>query len=180
MKRRIHILGGSGSGTTTLGAHLALALDVPHHDTDDYYWLPTSPPYREKRPAEARLALMQQMFLDRDGWVLSGSLISWGNPLIPLFDFVVLLTLPPDVRMARLRKREAGAYGTRIEAGGDMAETHAAFMTWAEGYDDPDFESRSLHGHRAWCAALPCRHMELDSRAPVGTLVERLCKELSG
>lgn len=180
MKRRIHILGGSGSGTTTLGAHLALALDLPHHDTDDYYWLPTSPPYREKRPAKERLALMQEMFLDRDGWVLSGSLMSWGDPLIPHFDLVVLLTLPAEIRMARLRQREARAYGQRIQTGGDMAEGHAAFMAWAEGYDDPHFESRSLRGQRAWCATLPCAHLELDSRAPVEKLVDRLCCELAG
>ena len=43
--RRIHIMGASGAGVTTLGRALADTLGLPHHDTDDYYWRPTDPPY---------------------------------------------------------------------------------------------------------------------------------------
>jgi adenylate kinase family enzyme len=45
--RRIHITGASGLGVTSLGRALADALALPHHDTDDYLWLPTTPLYRE-------------------------------------------------------------------------------------------------------------------------------------
>jgi adenylate kinase family enzyme len=34
--RRIHIMGASGAGVTSLGRALADALAIPHHDTDDY------------------------------------------------------------------------------------------------------------------------------------------------
>jgi len=44
MIQRIHILGASGSGTTTLGRALAERLQYPHFETDDYFWLPTAPP----------------------------------------------------------------------------------------------------------------------------------------
>ena len=40
--QRIHILGASGSGTTTLGRALAERLQCRHFDTDDYFWLPTT------------------------------------------------------------------------------------------------------------------------------------------
>jgi adenylate kinase family enzyme len=43
---RIHVMGASGSGVTTLGRALADALAFPHYGTDDYFWLPTTPPYR--------------------------------------------------------------------------------------------------------------------------------------
>jgi adenylate kinase family enzyme len=45
--RRIHIMGASGAGVTSLGRALADALAVPHHDTDDYFWQPTIPPYQK-------------------------------------------------------------------------------------------------------------------------------------
>jgi adenylate kinase family enzyme len=35
--RRIHLMGASGSGVTTLGHALADALAVPHHDSYDYF-----------------------------------------------------------------------------------------------------------------------------------------------
>jgi adenylate kinase family enzyme len=41
--RRIHLMGASGSGVTTLGRALAARLALPHHDSDDYFWLPTAP-----------------------------------------------------------------------------------------------------------------------------------------
>lgn len=171
MSRRIHILGGSGSGTTTLGAHLALALDDPHHDTDDFYWLPTDPPYQTKRPVPDRLTLMEQHFLPRERWVLSGSLMGWGDPLIPWFDMVVFLTLPKAERMDRLMQRERRSYGDSIQTGGAMEAAHIAFIAWAERYDDPTFAGRSRSRQDAWCAALPCPVLQLDSRAPVSELV---------
>ena len=60
--RRIHLMGASGSGVTTLGRALAGRLALPHHDSDDYFWLPTAPPYQTTRPAADRLRLMREMF----------------------------------------------------------------------------------------------------------------------
>ena len=58
MIRRIHILGASGSGTTTLGRALAERLQGPHFDTDDYFWLPTDPPYTQRRERTERQRLL--------------------------------------------------------------------------------------------------------------------------
>ena len=46
---RIHVMGAAGSGTTTLAQALSSRLRVPHFDSDEYYWIPTVPPYRIKR-----------------------------------------------------------------------------------------------------------------------------------
>jgi uridine kinase len=53
--RRIHIAGASGSGVTSLGRALASTLASSHHDihaTDDYFWLPTTPPCRLQRDVD--------------------------------------------------------------------------------------------------------------------------------
>jgi adenylate kinase family enzyme len=100
---RIHIMGASGAGVSSLGRALAGALALPHHDTDDYFWLPTIPPYREMRQADDRLRLMREVFLPRAGWILSGSLNGWGDPLIPDFDLVVFVVTPREIRLQRLR-----------------------------------------------------------------------------
>lgn len=180
MSKRVHITGGSGSGTTTLGAHLARRLDASHMDTDDFFWMPTDPPYSDKRAVPDRLALMEQLFLPRDKWVLSGSVMGWGDPLIPYFDLVVRLDIPADVRMARLLAREARAYGARIEAGGDMAAASADFMEWAAGYDDPAFEGRARVGHMKWCEQLPCPVLVLDSTRDLADLVVDCIAALEG
>ena len=169
---RLHITGASGSGVTTLGRALGSLWSVPVHDADDYFWLPTDPPFRRKRPVAERLDLMQAMFLPRREWVLPGSLTGWGGPLVPSFDAVVFLRLEPRLRLERLKAREAGRYGAAIRPGGELHEGHLSFMDWAAGYDDPSFAGRSLLQHRDWLAHLPCPVLDLDSAAPVAELVQ--------
>lgn len=58
MANHIHILGASGSGTTTLGRALTEHLNYTHFDTDTYLWLPTDPPSIEKRERTERQQLL--------------------------------------------------------------------------------------------------------------------------
>lgn len=168
---RLLITGASGSGTTTLGRALADAWAIPHADVDDYYWVPSSPPYTRKRPVADRLSLMNALFLPRDAWVLSGSVMGWGDPLIEKFDAVVFLTLAPRTRMARLERRETTRYGVTIEPGGGNEAGHQEFLTWAAGYDDDDFSGRSRPRHERWLAALACPVLRLDSAKSVPQLL---------
>lgn len=183
--RRIHILGASGTGTSTLGRALADAWSVPFHDTDDYFWQPTEPPYTRPRPSAERLALMQTMFLPHRAWLLSGSLMGWGEPVLPHLDLAVFLTLDPVTRLERLNRREANRYGAQaIAPGGPYHAGFGTFMAWAAQYDhdDPGFKGRGLSRHRVFLATFPCRVLELDAAMPVADLTRRvlnLCADTS-
>src|SRR5262249_28194663 len=131
MIHRIHILGASGSGTTTLGQALAARLQCPHFDTDDYFWVPTDPPYTQRRERTERAQFLMDYMIAHDAWVVSGSLCGWGDVAIPLFELVVFLWIPQEVRMARLHRREYARFGERILPGGDMYEVSQAFLAWA-------------------------------------------------
>ena len=168
---RIHILGASGSGTSTLGSALARRLGVPHADSDSFYWLPTDPPYTTPRSAEDRQSLLEQRLPVCGHWVFSGAATKWAAALEPFYDLVVFLRLDPAIRMARLRQREAARWGTRIQPGGDMAAINAAFIAWAEAYDTAGSLRRGLVTHEAWLADQPAPVLRLDSGAPVGELV---------
>ena len=168
---RVLVLGATASGTTTLARELANRWSVPHADTDDYFWVPTDPPYTEKRPEADRLRLMQEMFLPRPAWVLSGSVMGWGEPLLDHVDVLVFCTLDPDVRLERLRAREAVRYGDRIAAGGDLATVHEEFVTWAAGYEEPDFPGRSRTLHEQWMTQFDGPVLRIDTARPVDELV---------
>jgi adenylate kinase family enzyme len=173
--RRIHITGASGSGTTSLGRAVASALAASHHDTDDYFWLPTTPPFREKRDIVERLRLMMDLFLPRAEWVLSGSLQGWGDPLISYFDIVVFLYTPKEVRLKRLRNREAARFGAdAVAPGGWRHDETERFIDWASQYDDGDRVSRTLEKHLVWLAALSCPVLRLDGARPLPELVSQV------
>jgi adenylate kinase family enzyme len=91
---RIHIFGASGSGTTTLASALSAKHGHRHFDTDDFYWLPTNPPYQQKRTPADRQTLLAKALAERDSWVLSGSLCGWGDPFLSQFELVVFLVVP--------------------------------------------------------------------------------------
>jgi adenylate kinase family enzyme len=77
---RIHITGASGSGTTTLGAALASEFGISHLDADDYFWLPSDPPYSQKRQSSERLSSIVSDLMFGQNVVLSGSKVGWGKP----------------------------------------------------------------------------------------------------
>jgi len=177
---RVHIMGASGSGTTTLGRALADRLAAPHHDCDDYYWLPTSPPFREKRPAADRLRLMEQMFLGRSNWVLSGSLDGWGNVLIPLLDLVVFVRAPTDFRLMRLRDRETRHFGAEaVSPGGWRHDETEQFIDWASHYDDGSREGRTLTRHEAWLKTVTCPTFRADGARAIVDIVQDIVQALT-
>lgn len=176
---RIHITGASGSGTSTLGAALASALRAAHLDTDSFYWMPTDPPFTTKRPEADRLRLIREaMAPSPDNWILSGSALKWAEPLIPLYEAVIYLSVPTPVRMDRLAARERARYGAAIEPGGAMHQLNKDFMIWASRYDDDGFEGRSRRLHDEWLATLPCPVMRLDGTGETTLLVEEVLRRM--
>lgn len=163
---RLHITGASGSGTTTLGRAIADSWSVPHADSDDYYWIPTSPPFAVKRPVPERIGLMRAVFAPRSSWVLSGSADGWGDEIIALCDAVVLLTMKPSARLERLERREVEQRGVRTSD-----PSYREFRDWAASYDDPAFSGRARHRHEQWAAALEVPVLRLDAAPPVEDLV---------
>jgi adenylate kinase family enzyme len=170
--KHIHIVGASGSGTTTLAVALAEAIGARHLDTDSFYWLPTSPPFQDKRPVAERLALIRAAFAESERWVLSGSLLYWGVELASAFDLVVFLFVPPAVRMARTEARERERYGDKILPGGEMHESHLAFLAWSRSYDTETTSGRNLINHTAWLASLTCPVLEIAGAQPPAEALE--------
>lgn len=178
MSVRIHITGASGSGTSTLARAIANRLESQAFDTDDFYWLPTDPPFSAKRLIGERISLMQSMFLPRSDWVLSGSLHTWGAPAMERVTHVIFVTLPAAQRLARLRARERRRFGGRIGPGGDLEAAHRGFLEWAMGYDEPGNEGRSRDAHERWLATLSVPVIRVDGGRPVAEIAERVVASL--
>ena len=185
MAIRLHILGASGSGTSTLGRAIAQELGVAHFDTDDFYWAPSEVPFTVKRDIDDRLTMLHAAFEKHSNWVLSGSLCSWGDPLIPLFTQVVFLYVPWDVRSKRLVERERSRYGEEaIAPGGIMHDVCREFIEWASRYDSAGIEQRSYASHDRWLGELPesCSLLRVEdpqlSTAPVNEITHAVIDQL--
>ena len=177
----VHITGASGSGVTTLGRALAEATGAVQLDTDDFYWAPVKPKFSEKRAPEESIRLLREAMAAAGarGWILSGSIGAWGEPLVPLFNLVVFMNAPAEVRVARLKVREEAEFGAAaIAPGGPRHEEYAAFIEWAAQYEAGKREGRSRMLHEAFLARLTCPVLRLDGTRPTAELLAQVLEAL--
>ncbi|SRR5258706_5794911 len=172
MEKRFRILvtGASGSGTSTLGRALAGKLDWAYFDADDYFWLPTNPPFTQKRDRALRLSLLLEDSHKVSSAVVAGSIVDWGAELENSFTLIVFLTVPASIRVDRLRKREMARRGN----------ADPVFLEWAAQYDEGRMAGRSLAKHERWLSARSCPILRIDGDISVDERVVRVLKALPG
>ncbi len=183
MIKHIHIFGPSGSGTTTLGKIISRKYNMSHFDSDDYFWLPTNPPFEKMRSVKKRRELLYNSINDTDSWVISGSFCGWGDIFIPYFDLVIYLWVPTKIRIERLKKREWDEFGNDILPGGIMHENYIKFIKWASEYDYGGTDMRSKKTHELWMSKLDCRILRIEGDYTIEEnlkMVEEKIKILEG
>jgi uridine kinase len=161
----ILILGASGSGQTTLGNALASKLAFTFLDADDFYWLPTTPAYQEKRDISLRLSLIIQA-MESKSVVIAGSVLGWGHALEECFDLIVFLSLDTEIRLSRLKVREQQELGFVDDD----------FIAWAKEYENPNFSSRNRVKHLDWLASKQAKVISIEGDL---TVEQRLTLTLS-
>lgn len=157
---KIHILGASGSGVTTLGLYLSQICGIPYFDNDDFFWERSDPPFTIRRDAELRNSLLLKAISGHDSWIVGGSMINWAVELE--YDLVVFLLIPNEIRIERLKKRELERYGDIIYKDAKRNGLFKEFISWASGYDDNSTKGRTLFAHQQWLNTLHCPVLKLE------------------
>ena len=115
---------------------------------------------------------MRDMFLPRSEWVLSGGVQNWGEEIVPLLDLVVFLRTSTEVRVERLRSREARTLAPKRSArAAGVGKEVQEFIDWAAQYDAGTAEGRNLSLQLAWLNSFPTRVLRLDAARPLDDLV---------
>ena len=172
-------MGGSGSGTTTLGSLLSESLRISHFDADSYFWESTDPPFTTKRPIENREKLLIQDLDRQSSWVLSGSIVQWAESIADQFTHVIFLSLPEELRIERLRTRERQKFGARLDLGGDMHRQHLDFIEWAKRYDQGGSEVRSKQLHEKWLRTVKCPVIRISGEVQTVEQVQKFKRAIN-
>ena len=159
---KIHLLGPSCSGTSTLGKLIAEEYKIPWYDSDDIFWIKTDPPFTHKRDINERIKLLESIFESNNSLVLSGSALKWGNSIKKLLDIVIYKYVDQNIRIERLLAREKQRYGNRINPGNDMYQIHKEFVEWAKKYETGGMDMRSRKSELEWIKDLDCKIIMLE------------------
>ncbi|MBS4537723.1 AAA family ATPase [Clostridium sp. D2Q-11] len=159
MKDRIHILGASGSGASTLGKELSLILPHVNFDGDDYFW---AEKFSKQRAPKDRVNLLKEDIKNYKKWILSGAVCGWGDEFKSYFDLVIFVYTPEEIRLKRLQERELQRYGDEILPGGSRYEQSKIYLEWASLYDKGGLEVRSKTLHEYWMSSLSCPILRIE------------------
>lgn len=175
---KILIFGASGSGTTTLGKEIERKMNFIHLDTDDYYWKKSNPPFQEKIPLTIRNKKLKADFKKYYNIVVSGSMVSWGEEWKTSYDLAIFIELDNQKRMERLKKRENERYGQLLLTDKKIQQNSFAFLEWANQYENPSFDGRSLKGHNDWIELLNCEVLRIRGDMELNHKMEKVIAKI--
>lgn len=130
---KIHIIGGPGSGKTTLAKQLSEELQIPHYDLDDLQW-DNSAGYGTKRDPSERDALLEQL-LSEDDWIIEGVYCAWCGRCFADADRIFLLEVPRRVYRRRIIRRFIRRKLGLEPGKRETLKSLSALLKWADKYE---------------------------------------------
>ncbi len=106
MYKKIHIIGGSGSGKSYLAKKLSKELSINHYDLDDVFWDNSDKNYNVRTPEDIRDKKISDI-LSNDGWIMEGVYYreDWLYRAFDEADLIIILAVNPWVRDFNICKR---------------------------------------------------------------------------
>ena len=128
----IQICGLNGCGKSTLGRALAERIGFYFIDNENLYFsnLNTDEQYMNPKSRQDVEQLLVAEISKHPNFVFSAVKGDYGNEIIPMYDYVVLIEVPKSVRTYRVRNRSFQRFGNRMLIGGDLYNQEEAFFKW--------------------------------------------------
>ncbi len=144
--KKIHIIGGPGTGKSYISKIISQKLQIVFYDLDDIFWA-SDGGYSIKEDKEKRQEKFEKILLG-ESWVIEGSYYDWIENGIKRADIVVVLQLNNFLKTFRIVKRSL----VRLVSRSPRKESISDFiklLRWGWRYDKNKlpivFEKINLH-----------------------------------
>ena len=157
----IIICGLNGAGKSTMGKVLAKGLGVCFIDIEALYFPKTDPHYTYASPRtrkEVEQLLHSKIKAHKD-FVLASVKGDYGENIRPFFRYAVLIDVPRDIRLQRVKERSFQKFGSRMLPGGDLYEQEENFFNLVK--------SRAENTVEEWVQSLGCPVIRVDGTKPI-------------
>ena len=152
----IIICGLNGTGKSTLGKALAEKLHFHFIDIENLYFPKTNPNkiYASPRTRkEVEKLLLYEIKTHKD-FILASVKGDYGEDIYSLIQYAILLDVPKNIRLKRVKKRSFQKFGNRMLLGGDLYEQEENFFHFVESRDENIVEE--------WVKSLKCPVIRMD------------------
>ena len=172
MRIGIIMCGLNGVGKSTLGKALAEKLGFHFIDNEDLYFPKEDPDYIYDSPRtrdEVEKLLLREVKA-HENFVFSSVKGDYGEAVSCFFRYVILLHVPRDIRIERVKNRSFQKFGNRMLPGGDLYEQEKDFLDLVR--------SRAENTVEEWVKSLNCPVLRVDGTKPVEENVEFIIEKL--
>ncbi len=168
----ILVCGLNGSGKSTLGKALAKRLDFHFIDNEDLFFPKTDPDYTyaSPRPKSEVEKLLVNEVTAHENFVFAAVHGDYGKDIIALYDLAILIEVPKDIRMLRVRDRSFQKFGSRMLRGGDLYEQEEQFFQLVS--------SRPEDMTEKWLQTLRCPVIRADGTKPIEENITIILKQI--
>ena len=168
----IQICGLNGCGKSTLGKALAEKIGFHFIDNENLYFTraSTDEPYSNpKSRADVERLLIEEVGRYPD-FVFAAVKGDYGKDMLPMYDYIVMMEVPKNVRARRVRNRSFQKFGNRMLIGGDLYNQEEAFFQMVDSREDEFIET--------WLQMVNCPIIRVDGTKPIEDNVEYIIKEI--
>ena len=168
----ILVCGLNGGGKSTLGKALAEKLQARFIDNEDLFFPKTDPNYMFAAPrskAEVNRLLMQEVNAC-ERFIFTAVRGDYGEEILALYRAAVLIEVPREERLKRVKNRSFQKFGSRMQPGGDLYEEEQEFFDMVSARSETYVED--------WLQTLDCPIFRVDGTRPIEENVERLAGQL--
>lgn len=168
----ILVCGLNGSGKSTFGKALAEKLGYHFIDNEDLYFPKSNPNYIYAIPrseAEVESLLIKEVRA-HENFVFAAVYGDHGKEILPFYKCAIVLKVPKEVRMQRVRDRSFQKFGDRMLEGGDLYEKEERFFQLVS--------KRSEDSVEKWARSLSCPVIRIDGTKPVEENINFIIEEI--
>lgn len=161
----ILVCGLNGTGKSTLGRALAQKLGYHFIDNEDLYFPKTDPEYlyASPRTREEVEGLLFNEIKAHKNFIFAAVKGDYGDDFCSLLYYTVLITVPREIRLQRVKDRSFQKFGDRSLPGGDLYERERHFFELVS--------SRAENTVEDWARSLRCPILRVDGTRPVAESV---------
>lgn len=169
----ILICGLNGCGKSTLGKVFSEKLGFRFIDNENLFFSRNyaNEPYTNPRSREEVYRLLMNEVSEYPDFVFAAVKGDYGKEIISMYNYVVVIEVPKEIRLRRVRNRSFQKFGNRMLVGGDLHKQEEDFFQLVESRKDDYVES--------WLHMLKCPIIRVDGTKSVDENIERIIEQIN-